>query len=72
MSEQNKLYSVVFECEFVKECFCKDDIYSKGETDWFSIILTADTFSIALVKAFAYVEENFPNCDVSIKSIISL
>ena len=69
MSEK-KLYSVVFECKFVESAFCQGEIYSKGETDYFTVVFFAESFLIAVDKALDYAADNFPNCDVSINSII--
>lgn len=71
-SSGSKLYSVVYECTFTESAFCEGNIYAKDEMEFFSVILTADSFTCAGDRALGYAIDNFPSCDVSIRSIISL
>lgn len=66
------MYSVVFECVFHHAAFCRDMIYNIGEKDYFSLILTADSFSIAYDRAISYAEDQFSMADCSIYSIIRI
>ena len=66
------MFSVVFECFFPHACFCRDMIYNIGEKDYFSLILTADSFSTAYDRALSYAEDEFSMADCSIYSIIRI
>lgn len=66
------MYSVIFECFFTCACFCEGQIYSLGEKDFFSLILTADSFSVAFDRAVSYADDHFEKADVSIVSIVRI
>lgn len=66
------MYSIIFECLFTCACLFEGEIYSIGEKDYFSLILTADSFSCAVDRAFSYAEDHFEKADVSIVSIVRI
>lgn len=66
------MFSVVFELEFVSNCFLQDMLYSAGEIEYFHIFLTASSMSEAYDRACAYSLDHYQDADVRILSLICI